>query len=96
VEQSCIELPKDQKEVIMMEATMLRDKVVEEIKLLPDHKLMEILDLVHYFRVGWQGAEGDVTQIMGLAGSWKDMPEDTFREFSAEIVQRRLSGRAAR
>jgi hypothetical protein len=72
-----------------MEATMLRDRVVEEIKLLPDHKLLEILDLVHYFRVGWQGAGENISQIMGFAGSWKDMPEDTFREFSAEVAQRR-------
>jgi hypothetical protein len=72
-----------------METSMLRDRVVEEIKLLPDHKLMEIFDLVHYFRVGWQGAGGNVSQIMKFAGSWKDMPEDTFREFSAEIAQRR-------
>jgi hypothetical protein len=72
-----------------MEATMLRDRIVEEITLLPDHKLRAILDLVHYFRVGWQGAGGNATQIMGLAGSWKDMLEDTLREFSAEVAQRR-------
>ncbi len=41
-----------------MEASMIRDRVVEEIKLLPDHKLMEIFDLVHYFRVGLQGTGG--------------------------------------
>ena len=72
-----------------MEASMIRDRVLEEINLLPDHKLMEIFDLVHYFRVGLQGAGGDVAQIMGFAGSWKDMPEDTFREFLEEIAQRR-------
>ncbi len=73
-----------------MEASTVRDRVVKEIQLIPEHKLAEIYDLVHYFRVGLQqGSSGTVDQIMGFAGSWKDMPEDTFREFLVEIAQRR-------
>lgn len=76
------------KEVVKVEASVMRDRVVEEIKLVPDHKLTEIYDLIHYFRVGLQSAR-NVDQIMGFAGCWKDMPDNVFYEFLQEIAQRR-------
>mgnify|MGYP003396068742 CR=1 FL=1 len=31
---------------------MLQEKIIAEIKQIPDEKLAEIYDLVHYFRLG--------------------------------------------
>ena len=62
---------------------------MEEIKLIPEHKLSEVYDFIHYFRIGLQKAKGNMDQIMKFAGCWKDMPEKVFNEFLAEICERR-------
>jgi len=31
---------------------MLQEQIMDEIKQIPNHKLAEIYDLIHYFRVG--------------------------------------------
>jgi len=31
---------------------MVRDRLIEEIQLIPEEKLAEIFDLLHYFRLG--------------------------------------------
>ncbi len=72
-----------------MNVSTIRERVVEEVKLIPDHKLMEIYELIHYFRVGLQSSGGTIDQVAKFAGCWASLPEDTFREFSEEIAQRR-------
>ena len=72
-----------------MEKTIIRDRVMEEIKLIPEHKLSEVYDFIHYFRIGLQKSKGNMGQIMKFAGCWKDMPEEVFNEFLAEIRERR-------
>ena len=72
-----------------MNQSITRDKVVEEIKLIPEHKLEEVYDFVHYFRIGLQEAGGGRERIMKFAGSWKDLPEETFEAFTHEISERR-------
>lgn len=72
-----------------MEVSIIRDKVVEEIRLIPEHKLPEIYDFIHYFRLGLQNSKENIDQIMKFAGCWKDMPEKVFNEFSEEIAERR-------
>ncbi len=74
----------------------IRDRVIEEIKLLPEHMLAEVYDFVHYFRLGLQKTRADADQIMKYAGCWQDMPEEIFEEFVQEIARRRrvaFSGR---
>ncbi|HLG30380.1 MAG TPA: hypothetical protein VI387_09240 [Candidatus Brocadiales bacterium] len=72
-----------------MKKSIVRDKVMEEIKLLPEHKLSEVYDFIHYFRIGLQKSKGNVDQIMNFAGCWKDMPEKLFNEFLEDIGKRR-------
>jgi hypothetical protein len=72
-----------------MDTVTIRDRVLEEIKLIPENKLAELYDFVHDFRVGLQASEGSVEQIMKFAGSWAAMSEEEFAQFSEEIVQRR-------
>ncbi|MEW6380727.1 MAG: hypothetical protein AB1611_14120 [bacterium] len=79
-----------------MKESGLRDKVIEEIDLIPEHKLSEIYDLVHYFRIGLQQSKEGANPIMKFAGCWQDMPDEEFTEFLEEIGQRRkhaFSGR---
>ena len=72
-----------------MNASTFRVKVLEEIQRIPAGKLMELYDLIHYFRVGLEASKGQPLQIMKFAGCWNGMPEKTFLEFSREIVSRR-------
>jgi len=72
-----------------MQKSTIRDRAVEELKLIPEHKLSEVCDFIHYFRIGLQKSKGNMGQIMKFAGCWKDMPEEVFNEFLAEICERR-------
>ncbi|MBI3814561.1 MAG: hypothetical protein HY279_08885 [Nitrospinae bacterium] len=67
----------------------IRDRVIEEVKLIPKHRLSEVYDFIHYFRMGLQESEGNGDKIMKFAGCWKNMPEETFNEFLQEIAERR-------
>ncbi len=72
-----------------MGASVTRDRVIEEIRHIPEHKLSEVYDLLHYFRVGLQTSKGNADRIVKFAGCWGDMPAETFREFTEEILERR-------
>ena len=72
-----------------MEVSTLRNKVLEEIKRIPENKLTVLYDFLHYFRLGLQNAQGNADHIMKFAGCWKDMPEEVFTTFSEDIAQRR-------
>ena len=39
-----------------MSKSNTRDKVLEEIHLIPENKLAEVYDFLHYFRLGAQGS----------------------------------------
>lgn len=72
-----------------METFELQDKVMEEIKLIPENKLPEIYSVIHFFRLGLEITAKKPKNIMRFAGSWQDMNEKDFNEFSDEISQRR-------
>ena len=50
---------------------MVRDRLIEEIQLIPEEKLAEIFDLLHYFRLGLQRPRVGAEAILKFAGSWK-------------------------
>ncbi len=66
-----------------------RERVIEEIQLIPEEKLTELFDFLHHFRIGLQKSKGNSAGIMKFAGCWREMPEELFQEFTEEIVQRR-------
>ena len=75
-----------------------RERVIEEIELIPEEKLTELFDFLHYFRLGLQKSKGSSAEIMKFAGCWQEMPEELFQEFTEEIMQRRknaFTGRRA-
>ncbi|MBI4725902.1 hypothetical protein HY768_01525 [candidate division TA06 bacterium] len=79
-----------------MSESIIRDRVMGEIKLIPEHKLSEVYDFIHYFRIGIQKSKGNIDQIMEFAGCWKDVSDDAFNDFLKEITQRRKNAFAGR
>ncbi len=72
-----------------MSSSIERTQVYEEIDRIPDERLPEIYNLLHYFRLGLEKAEDQELSVMRFAGSWKDMPDEAFAAFTQEIVDRR-------
>lgn len=67
----------------------IRNQLIEEIKRIPENRLPEIYDFLHFFRLGLQKSKGSVEQMMKFAGCWDDMPDKVFNDFFEEINQRR-------
>ena len=73
-----------------MAQPLIKTKVLQEIDLIPEDKLLDLYNFVHYFRLGLESSgKSNHQQIMAFAGCWQDMPEDVFTDFSIEITQRR-------
>ena len=75
----------------------LRNRILEEIQRIPETKLEEVYDFLHYFRVGLGSPEtSPVSSVLPFAGAWSDMDESTFKEFEEEIQDRRRQAFASR
>ncbi len=72
-----------------MGKSIICDQVIEELKLIPQDKLLEVYDFIHYFRVGLEQSKENKDIIMKFAGCWGDLPDEVFNEFLEEIGQRR-------
>ncbi len=83
-----------------MNTTPLRLKVIEEIHAIPEEKLREIYDVIHFFRVGVASVKpASHNKIMSYARCWDDMPHDMFDSLLHDISARRaevFSGRTHR
>lgn len=81
-------------------ALLLKDQVLQEINLIPEDKLADLYHFIHYFRLGLEKSQAQKqNQTLSFAGSWQDLPDDLFADFSAEIARRRrraFSGRKSR
>ena len=72
-----------------MQVNLLREQLIQEISQLPETKLQEILDVVHFFRIGLEGAQDKSQNIRQFAGIWSDMDEQLFAEFESDWQARR-------
>jgi hypothetical protein len=72
-----------------MGVSPLRDKLLEEVSLIPEENLADLYDVVRYFRKGIEASKGDAGRIMQLAGAWRDMPDEAFDSFLKDIAKRR-------
>ena len=68
---------------------MLREQLIEEIKQIPNEKLAEIYDLIHYFRIGL--AQEKPTKIVpqrpiGLAKGQFEIPDSFFEPLPDDIL----------
>jgi len=68
----------------------LRNRILEEVQKIPETKLEEVYDFLHYFRVGLGAPEASpASSVLPFAGAWSDMDQSTFKEFEEEIQNRR-------
>lgn len=68
----------------------VKNKVLEEIELIPEERLAELYSFIYYFRLGLEKAQtGKKEDILKFAGCWRDMPEEQLAEFTDELTQRR-------
>jgi hypothetical protein len=72
-----------------MDSLNLRTKVITEIDLVPQDKLEELYNFIHYFRLGIEVSKPSLNENMQFAGCWNDMSEEVFANFKEEIITRR-------
>lgn len=72
-----------------MDLLNIRTKVITEINLIPEDKLEELYNFIHYWRLNGESSPGLLEQTMQFAGCWNDMSDETFANFSKEINIRR-------
>lgn len=56
-----------------MDSSNRRTKILAEIGLIPEEKLDDLYNLIHFFRLGVQNYQAQVDQIMEFAGCWDEM-----------------------
>lgn len=81
-----------------MKATISKEKIFQEIKLISEEKLADVYALLHHFRLSLKASQTKPRPIMEYAGVWRDMTTDIFAEFTVGISARRqqaFSGRRA-
>ena len=79
-----------------MEQLQIREKVIEELRGIPDEKMEKIYEFIRYLRTEPQNSRTNVDKIMSFAGCWSDMPENAFSEFIQEMRDRRAQAFAGR
>ena len=67
---------------------MLQDKILAELKQIPEVNLAELYDIIHHFRLQLE-REQQENPTMKLAGVWMDMPAEQFQSLLDEIGTRR-------
>lgn len=73
-----------------MSALLIKSKVLQEIDLIPEDKLADLYNFIHYFRLGLEKSQATkYKSSLAFAGCWEDMPDEMFADFTAEIAQRR-------
>jgi len=69
---------------------LLQEQLIEEIKLIPNEKLVEIYDLVHYFRLGLSQEKNQEMSLkqrpIGLSKGKFQVPESFFEPLTKEIL----------
>ena len=72
-----------------MDLLNIRTKVITEINLIPEDKLEELYNFIHYWRLNGESSPGLLEQTMQFAGCWNDMSDEEFANFNEEIITRR-------
>lgn len=62
-----------------------RDKLINEINLLPEDKLTEVYNFIHYFRLGTEKTKQNKDNILSFSGAWENMND----EYLSDISERR-------
>jgi hypothetical protein len=68
----------------------LRQQLITEIQRIPDNRLREIFDVIHFFRLGLDSAQADKPgNVRQFAGAWSDMDDAVFADWDTEWRARR-------
>jgi hypothetical protein len=66
----------------------LREKLQDEIRDIPNSRLQEVFDLIHFFRLGLERERTTAAaDVLRFAGAWEAM--DDFDGFEKELRERR-------
>lgn len=69
-----------------MARTMTKNMLINEINLIPEDKLLDLYQVVHYFRLGLERSlVAERKTILEFAGCWQDMEQTDFDDFLAEV-----------
>jgi hypothetical protein len=79
-----------------MEQLQMREKVIAELRGIPDEKMEKVYEFIRYLRAEPQNARTNVDKIMDFAGCWSDMPDNVFSEFIQEMKDGRAQAFAGR
>jgi len=79
-----------------MEQLEIREKVIEELRMIPDEQMGNIYEFLHHIRTEPRNSTTNSDKIMGFAGCWSDMPDNAFSEFIQEMRDRRAQAFAGR
>jgi hypothetical protein len=80
----------------IMTLSVMKNKLMNEINLLPEDKLGEVYNFVHYFRLGTEKNKQDSGNLLSFSGAWSDMSNEVFDDYLSNITERRskaFSGR---
>ena len=76
---------------------MIKQKVLQEIDLLPEDRLVDIYNFIHHFRLGIETTQAKpLKPTLAFAGCWNDMPEEAFQAMLGDIERRRRQAFARR
>lgn len=60
---------------------LIKDKVLQEIDLIPEDKLSDLYNFVHQFRLRLEKTPSTENKpIMSFAGGWNDLPVQVFED----------------
>ena len=70
-----------------MTSLQLRAKFQDDIYEIPESRLQEIYEVIHFFRLGLEREVPNKPDVMRFAGAWENLQD--FEGFEAELKQRR-------
>jgi hypothetical protein len=70
----------------MTKATKIRNQILRKIERMPEEQLTELDKFLKKLEL----EKTKKNKILSYAGAWKDMDDDIFREFTSELLTRRV------
>ena len=73
-----------------MTLSILKNRLLNEIELLPEDKLTDLYNVIHYFRLGAEKNKGENdNDLLSFSGSWNDMNDEIFNDYLLDITKMR-------
>ena len=80
-----------------MTLSVMKNKLINEINLLSEEKLAEVYNFIHFFRLGIEKKEKEISKnILSFSGVWKDISDETFDNYLLDISSRRENAFSSR